>query len=221
MLTRRLPHLPMHKADGFTLIEVLVSVFILLVGLLGVAGLQTKAIKVEFESYQRAQALTLAREMAGRISGSRGILNGYLDASVSSTDGSVYFGSGSGAKDYSNGAGACVLGGATALAKARYEACQWSLALLGTSAKEGASNVGAMIGARGCLMSNDTAVSGALADFYVVVVWQAVSPGIEPSGMVVGEPASPGSQCASGVAYGSGLRRAVAVRVMVPNLVSP
>ncbi|HET9646331.1 MAG TPA: type IV pilus modification protein PilV [Burkholderiaceae bacterium] len=222
MLTSSMPRRSICRADGFTLIEVLISVLILMIGLLGVAGLQGKAVKVEFESYQRAQALTLARDMAGRIAGSRGIVTaGYLDGSVSSTDGSVYFGSGSGATDYSNGAGACVLGGTTALAKAKYEVCQWGLALQGSNEKEGASNVGAMIGARGCLLSNDTSLSGALADFYVVVVWQATSAGTEPSGMVSGEPASPGSQCASAFAFGSGLRRAVTVRVMVPNLVSP
>jgi type IV pilus assembly protein PilV len=209
------------RQGGFTLIEVLITIVIILIGLLGVAGLQARATNVELESYQRGQALSLAREMAARLSGSRGITTGYLNNAISSTDGSVYVGAGAGAADLSDGAGGCTPGAGVALAEAKYEMCQWQLALQGAAAKDvtaGNTLVGAMIGARGCLIRMDTTASAALADLYVVIVWQGIAQGKEPLGTVVGETASPASQCASGVNFGTGLRRGVSVRVLVPDL---
>ena len=57
---------------GFTMLEVLVSLLIAVVGLLGLLGLQTQAQVSEFESYQRAQALVLANDMVDRIAFNRG-----------------------------------------------------------------------------------------------------------------------------------------------------
>jgi len=52
---------------GFTLLEVLVTLVILLFGLLGVAGLMAKGQRLSFEAFQRQQALALASDMAERI----------------------------------------------------------------------------------------------------------------------------------------------------------
>ena len=75
-----------------------------------------------------------------------------------------------------------------------------------------------MIGARGCLIRVEPANNNAVADIYVVVVWQSLKAGTEPLGMVAGEAPSAATQCASAVGFGAGLRRGVSVRVMVPNL---
>src|SRR4051812_34767512 len=56
---------------GFTMIEVLVSLFIVTLGLLGLAALQAKAQQAELESYQRAQALVLVQDMVDRINANR------------------------------------------------------------------------------------------------------------------------------------------------------
>jgi type IV pilus assembly protein PilV len=203
------------RVCGFTLIEVLVTIVILLLGLLGVIGLQIKASGVELESYQRGQALSLARDLASRIADSRSVVGaGYLDNTLSSTDGSVYVGvQGSGTQNL----GACTspLSTSTPLAIATYEMCQWALAVQGAS--EGTS-AGAVLGARGCLMRMDTTTSGAIADFYIVAVWRGVTVGAEPLGTQAGETATPASKCASAVSFGTGLRRGVSVRVMVPAL---
>jgi type IV pilus assembly protein PilV len=203
--------------DGFTLIEILVTILILMLGLLGVISLQARASNVEFESYQRGQALSLAREMAARIGASRGIVSGFLNAAVSSTNGSVYLGNGGGAASFVDADNNCTTGLA-ALDKAKFEACQWGQALQGAAVQEAGNNVGAMIGARGCLIRVEPANNNAIADLYVVIVWQALKQGNEPLGMAAGEDASPASQCASGVNFGAGLRRGVSVRVMVPDL---
>lgn len=196
---------------GFTLIEVLVTIAVMLLGLLGVIGMQARSAVIEFESYQRGEALSLVREMQGRLTDSRAIVDGYLNAAVSSTNGSVYVGSGANAKDFSTGS-VCVAGAGVPLAEAEFEMCQWGQALQGAAALEGSSKVGAMIGARGCLIRVDPAEGNALADIYVTVVWQGKSKSAEP------DPDSSAGKCASDVDFGVGLRRGVSVRVLVPNL---
>ena len=201
---------------GFTLIEVLVTIVIMLLGILGVIGMQARSTIMEFESYQRGEALSLVREMQVHLTHPRTIVTGYLDPTVSSTDGSVYVGSGEDAKDFSAGS-VCVAGAAGApLAQAQFEMCQWGQSLQGAAVVEDPSTtkvkVGAMIGARGCVIRVVPAENNALADLYVTVVWQGQTKGVEP------DPKSAAGLCASGVDFGTGLRRGVSVRVLVPDL---
>ncbi|ARN72840.1 type IV pilus modification protein PilV [Oceanicoccus sagamiensis] len=52
---------------GFTLIEVVITLFIMTVGLLGLAGLQAQAIKASLDTAQRSQTAWLVSEVAERI----------------------------------------------------------------------------------------------------------------------------------------------------------
>ena len=204
------------RAGGFTLIEVLVTIALMLIGIVGILTLQSRASGVELESYQRGQALSLARDMAARIADSRNLIStgsGYLDGTISSTDGSVYVGVlGNGTTDL----GTCTspVSTSTALQVATYEVCAWAKVLQG--AAEG-TRAGSMLGARGCIIRN-TPPPNALGDMYVVVVWKGITPGTQPLGTLSGETATPASECASAVNFGSGLRRGLSVRVLVPYL---
>jgi len=206
---------PRRAAAGFTLIEILVTILLLMLGLLGVIGMQTRASAVEFESYQRGQALSLARDMEARLLSSRGIVTGFKDAAVSSTDGSVYFGNGTGAADFTDASGNCIAPTGTALSAAKFQACTWGRDLQGVAQKDGGAGgvaVGAMLGARGCIVRIEPPQQNALADFYIVVVWQGIGSRTEPPSN------SPAAMCASGFNLGAGLRRGVSIRVMVPDL---
>lgn len=202
-------------ARGFTLIEILVTIVLVLIGIVGVIGLQSKGTVTELESYQRGQALALVRDMATRITSSRNLVStanvGFFNAGLSSTDGTVYFGVSDG-----SAMTACVPPTATSTVDdvATYQICEWRSAIRGAAES---STTGAMLNAEGCLIRN-TPANGALADFYVVVVWKGVSVGKEPIGTVAGETPTPMSMCASGVNLGTGLRRGVAMRVLVPKL---
>ena len=55
------------RQSGFNLIENMVTLFILSVGLLGIAGMQATAIKIHQNSYQYNRALTLAQGLADRM----------------------------------------------------------------------------------------------------------------------------------------------------------
>lgn len=52
------------RSEGFTLVEVLVSVLVLGIGMLGLAGLQSVGISAGYSALQRSQASWLAGEMA-------------------------------------------------------------------------------------------------------------------------------------------------------------
>jgi type IV pilus assembly protein PilV len=55
------------RAAGFTLIEVLVSTIILAIGLLGLASMQTLALKDNQDAFFYSQASSLAYEMSDRM----------------------------------------------------------------------------------------------------------------------------------------------------------
>lgn len=57
----------MKKNTGFTLIEVLVSMLVLAVGLLGLAGLQARSLGNNANAYNRSQATQLAYDLADRM----------------------------------------------------------------------------------------------------------------------------------------------------------
>lgn len=187
------------------MIEVLVAIVLLVVGLLGLVGLQAKAQLVEMEAYQRAQALALTRDMESRIRAGRGLLDddgaspGFR--SLSSTDGSLVFGTGD---DYTDCIGTL---------HAERDICDWSRALKGAAEVKAGSNIGAMIGARGCLIRVNPPTDGAIEEFNLVIVWQGVSATADP------DADTPAALCAADVDFGAGLRRAAVTRILIPKLV--
>lgn len=81
---------PRHAA-GFSLLEVLVALFVLSIGLLGLAALQTTGIKFNQQSYQRTQATLQAYEIIDRMRANRagGTINAlYDDVTLGSKPGS-------------------------------------------------------------------------------------------------------------------------------------
>jgi type IV pilus assembly protein PilV len=181
------------RQAGYLMIEVLITMFILMIGLLGVVGLQARAQQAENESYQRTQALVLLRDMADRIYANRIAAASYITGTT------VPLGNGS-TKD-------CSAPGTTA----DVDLCAWSAALVGAAESSGgacnvttgANCVGAMIGARGCITST-------AADTYLVeVAWQGLNTTAAPPGSVA---------CGSG-SYGvEEQRRAVTTVVQIANL---
>lgn len=57
--------------SGLSLLEVLVSIVVLAIGLLGLAGLQMTALKSGHSAYMRSQATVLAYDLADRMRASR------------------------------------------------------------------------------------------------------------------------------------------------------
>lgn len=102
---------PLQRQRGFTLMEVLVSMVVLSIGLLGLAGMQVNGLKSNNSSYQRTQASLLANEMIDRIRANRaglalGSYNNLLSATPSDPG--------------------CITSGCTVQQIAQYDAFLWS-----------------------------------------------------------------------------------------------
>jgi type IV pilus assembly protein PilV len=137
---------------GTTLLEVLVTLVILAIGLLGLAGLQTRLQVSEMEAYQRSQALILLNDMASRIASNRANAVDYATAYDS---------------DKPLGVGMiCPTGTASVETDAR----EWCEALQGASETFSGGNAGAMVGGRGCI---DDLGDG---EYLVTVAWQGLTP---------------------------------------------
>ncbi len=183
------------RQDGATLIEVLVALFILMVGLLGLIGVMIQSQRTQLESYQRLQALLLVQDMASRITANEAAALCYENAAVT-------FGTGYAATPDASG---CASGNVTQRARVTSDLIAWDGLLKGSAEMSGADQVGGILGARGCITRD--AASGI---FQVSVAWQATDRGgAPPAGITCGNnPANYG-----GEAY----RRAVSITVLPAN----
>lgn len=195
LIMKRMNRIPLdlvRKAQGgFSLIEVLISIVIVAIGLLGLAGLQARAMNAEFESYQRSQAVLLANDMIDRMRMSRTSYGTFKNVS-NATTGAGYLGT-AGASSYTVN---CSSADAADVAL-----CEWNSLLTGTAETSGGSKVGAMIGARGCITYDLATEVAGVADsgvFTVSVVWQGTQDTV----------ASTSNLCATGL-YGAETRRRV------------
>lgn len=73
------------RCRGTTMMEVLVSVFVLSIGVVGVAGLQVTAKRSNFEATQRVTAVALAQDIIERMRSNLEELGTYTDAGVGRT----------------------------------------------------------------------------------------------------------------------------------------
>ena len=153
------------RARGFTMIEILVTILVLSLGLLGLAALHVRVQQAELEAYQRTQALTLLSDMVERINANRQTAQCYAFTGGS---GVPYLGA---AGTSHLGAPSCTgFGSVSTQARAVSDMAVWDEFLNGNSEKQGGNAVGAMIGARGCV-SFDPATN----TYTVAVAWQGIS----------------------------------------------
>jgi type IV pilus assembly protein PilV len=184
-------HYGSRLARGVSMIEVMVTLVILGLGLLGLAGLQSRLQVSEIEAYQRAQALVLLEDMASRLASNRDIAAtvNYITASPLGT-----------------GAAACTVG-ANATRQQR-DSCEWNNALQGAAELAGSSRVGAMAGARGCVER-----VGTTNQFVVTVAWQGMGPSSVPPGSCGAGQYNNGTNCVD-----DRCRRAVITTVRIGSL---
>ncbi len=157
--------------SGFSMIEVLITMIIILVGLLGIAALQGRAQMLEFESYQRAQALILMSDIVDRININRSTVSCF-DFSNPAT-GTGFIGAGY------NYPGALSCGASTGPYNTQAMAAIKSIddLLDGAAETSGGASVGSMLGARACISYDATTEVGGIAGSglrTVAVSWQAL-----------------------------------------------
>ncbi|MCY1270787.1 type IV pilus modification protein PilV [compost metagenome] len=138
-------------SSGFSLVEVLVTLVILAVGLLGVAALQSRLHASEAEAYQRSQALILLKDMESRLSANRNFAASYVTGSSSPL-------------------GVGMTCATSTTTRQQLDSAEWCNALQGAAEISGTDKVGAMIGGRGCIESIGS------GKYLITVAWQGLTP---------------------------------------------
>ena len=179
---------------GFSLLEIIITMAILAVGLLGLAGMQARALNAEADSFSRAQAMMLANEMADRMNAN------LAEVKTSTTPATGYNQQSSGGVKvefgtaYNNDCITALNNTATlqlecCAAKSSVAArdlCEWDLSLKGIGEAVGSSKVGGMNAGRACVVN-----TGASNEFQIEVVWQGRDIGTASSANTCGATAIP------------------------------
>lgn len=146
--------------QGLSMIEVLIALFIVAFGLLGIAAFQSRLQTAEMEAYQRSQAFILLQDMVNRISS-----NKLDDASSYVTTSPL-------------GVGHIPAENCSTLPTLEQrDLCEWSHQLQGAAELAGTTRVGAMIGARGCIET----IPGKSDHYIITIAWQGLTPQQAPS----------------------------------------
>jgi type IV pilus assembly protein PilV len=145
------------------MLEVLVAIFILTIGLLGTASMQSQMQATQVEGYQRAQAIVLLQDMVDRVNANRKNVDDYVTGSPLGT----------GSQDCS-----------ALTTVADKDKCDWNNALFGAAELKGTQTLGAMNGARGCITNPVTTMP---REVVVAVAWQGLRPTVSPGGTDCGQ----------------------------------
>ncbi len=176
-------HIHRSRLRGVTMVEVLITIVILTIGLLGVAGLQARMQLAEVESYHRSHAIVLLQDIVARVTSNRRNAMNYVTGTPVGTGNAIQ--------------------NCLGLTGANLDLCHWNNALLGAAeTSSGGQQVGAMIGARGCI-SNVTATMP--REFTLAVVWQGVTPTVAPTA----------TACGQGLYGNEQTRRALVARIKI------
>ncbi len=170
------------RVRGFTMLEVLITIILLAIGLLGLAGLQMRIQVAEIEAYQRAQAMLVLQDIVARINANRKNAAAYVTGTP--------LGTGNAVADCS---------GLTGAAK---DMCEWNNMLLGAAETSASQQVGAMIGARGCITNPVTTMPREVG---VAVVWQGFAPTAAPAS----------TTCGNGLYGDDATRRAMVATIVI------
>lgn len=181
------------RIHGFAMIEILVTMVVLLVGLLGLAGVTARAGSAEVESYQRVQGILLAQDMVDRLNANRKMASCYSNGGSGRTVGKGY-----------SGTPTCA-GGTPEAALAVSDVTLWDQLLKGSAETSGSTKLGAMIDARGCIERIDSANS----IYRISVAWQGLAKTTAPVNAL---------DCGKDQYGDNRMRRLITVTVRIGNL---
>lgn len=150
---------------GFSLVEVLIALFILAVGILGIIGLQLFAKQNNFDAIQRTSAAALASDIVERMRMNRSALADYIStaepvvapAEIPATCNNV--------------AAAC-----TPTQVAAHDLATWYSLISGLSDQDkDGNNVGGLTEPSACIIQ-DPDGSGVTSEYRIVIAWRGRNP---------------------------------------------
>lgn len=157
------------RQDGFSLVEVLVTVFIVAIGLLAGAALQLISKKTSFDAVQRTSAAMLTREIVERMRSNPTALSSYLVDEVT---------------EMTEPGTDCEAAECTPSLLAAYDLWTWRNALLGNAETQGGDAAGGLSSPEGCITAG-----AACGRYDIAIAWRGVTPLPEPdAGTPAGDP---------------------------------
>lgn len=155
----------MHKSNiakqcGVSLIEILVAVFVVSIGLLGVARMEILAKQSNADAIERTTATQLAKDMIEKMRANPKQLASYVGKTLGNSSASF-------TKN-------CDSVSCSATDLASWDLYQWEQELMGASDKSaGGNNTGGLDTPRGCITS--TAVGGAAGVYQISIAWKSIA----------------------------------------------
>ncbi len=152
---------------GATLIEVLISVLVLAVGILGLMGLQINGKRTTYEALQRSAAVSLAQDVMNRMRANPNVGSAtFLDDNYD-TGGGAYTGDGVGGGQVGDPPTDCAAAGAgcTPVQLAAFDLSNWEAQL------DDAVTSNGLVNPTGCIDIDTSAADGSLVT--VMVAWES------------------------------------------------
>lgn len=153
------------RCRGVSLIEVMVAVFALSIGVLGVAGLQMTAKRANFEALQRATAAALANDIIERMRANTAQLATYTNSGA----GRTLTGSTIAAINCS--------ADCTQVQLAQYDLYEWEQAVNGVTSQIGGNNTGGLSLPTACITGPD----GGSGIYTVAIAWRGMTKLSDPA----------------------------------------
>ena len=186
-------------AKGFSMMEILITMIIIMVGLLGIVALQAKAVQAELESYQRSQALIMLDDIVDRMNVNRQTVRNCFAFTTDTTEGTPFIGA---AGTDHLGTPSCAASTSNYNTLADNALTELDNLLKGTQEAidvDGETqNAGGIVDARACISYDSSTELGGISGtglYTVVLSWQAMS-----------ELIAPVASCGNGL-YGTEARR--------------
>lgn len=145
------------RQAGLSLVEVMVALFVLAIGILGIAGLQLLAKQNNYDAYQRSTAAAMVGAMLERMRANPTALDNYLGRFE--PVGNVAL------------PNLCVAGGCTAEQLAANDQAHWLSLLIGSAEQDGADLTGGLIAPSACITRNPANAN----EYRVAIAWRGRS----------------------------------------------
>lgn len=156
------------KQTGMSLIEIMVAVFVVSVGLLGVARMEILAKQSNVEAIQRTTATQIAQQIIEKMRANPSQL-------------AMYAGQTLGAGTLSVPSTNCNTAVCTPTQMATWDLYQWEQSLIGADVKAGTQNAGGLDSPRGCIVAGATT-----GVYYIAIAWRGKTPMTNPANPTCG-----------------------------------
>ncbi len=158
------------KQTGMTLIEILIAVFVVSIGLLGVARMEILAKQSNAEAVERTSASQLAHDMIEKMRANPKQLVAYVGQTL---------GTGNATKGTNCDTTTCKQPEIAA-----WDLYLWDQSLIGAGEKAGKKNTGGLDTPRGCITGP---AAGGPGQYNVTIAWRSNSPMPDASGSACGQ----------------------------------